>query len=386
MNLWNNSDKPRQVLLAGAGPANLFIVTQAKRFLRQGLVLTLIDESLFWFNSNMAAEVLGGQYGLKDFRLDLRKFCQHFGVEFIQDQAVAILPEQKQLMTASNRLLHYDWIAFALGAIPREEPGDVPAESSFPVLPVRQVLEIRNEVETLLELFPQKKIEIAIVGGGSTGVSYAMQIAELMQERKPAAGSKIVLLEKQPRVLAAWPKAASQRAEAMLKLYDIEARTKVEVQHIQSNRLVLEKGETLETDLTIVAQGSRGHELFNRAGLDTDATNTLRVEPGLHTSGYKEIFASGRCAALSGSHPIASPQQAWQMGKILAHNLLASSRKDPLIFYPAYQSQRLRFLSLGKTEALLIWGQKVFYGQWVLRLKQWLDKRWMKKMQRPASA
>jgi len=371
----------KRVLLIGAGLANLYVITLAKQFHAEGVQLTLVDSNPFWLLPNMATEVVSGYYGLKDFHLDLRLLAKQYGIEFIQDEAISLLPQQKKIMTAASRILNYDLVSFALGTVSLSQEGDVPVEGSFSVKPLKNVLQIRNEIETLLELFPEKSLTAVVLGAGAAGVEYALNIADLLQERRPQAGWRITLLEAQARILPGFPQRAAQIAEKVLMINDVVIRTGVEIQHVQSNRLILEYGETMNFDLAVVALGGRVTDIFMQAGLDTDEFGAVRVEPCLRVRSYPDIFASGDCAYMKGRSFARTTQSAIQQGPILAQNLLAALKGKALKNFPGLKGP-FQIISLGKANAMFVKGNIVVEGPWILRFKHWRDRRIIQRLKK----
>lgn len=370
-----NDPKPKEILLAGAGHANLEVLAHSRSLLKtHGGRLTLLDRNPNWFFPNFTADVLGGHYGLQDFRIDLRELCQRQGVQFIQDEVVSLLLQQKKLLTRSGRMLDFDLLSLALGSVPQELERDVPAEGSFPVIPVYKVLEIRNEIETFLELFPQRRMEVAVLGAGPAGVEYSLNLAQLLAQRAPEAGWKLTLVEGSGRLLPGLSQTAGRLVRRVLLAHDVTVRLGAAVQHVQSNRLVLERGETVPFDLAVVATGSRCDELLGRSGLATDERGALWVDRTLQAEGHPGVFATGDCAAVRGLRNLRTGAAARAQGQVLTANLLATLSGGRLRrFQGPYRGCQL--ISLGQDEALLTLPHAALAGRWVLELKRWLDRR-----------
>jgi NADH dehydrogenase FAD-containing subunit len=379
MNEKNEETYSKTVILVGAGLTNLQVIAQAKKFHALNTQLVLLDANPFWFYPGMATEVLSGYYGLKDFHLDLRLLAKRYGIEFIQDEVTALLIQQKKVMTASGRMLEFDLISFACGTRSAAQEGDVPAEGSFPVKPLKNVLQIRNEIETCLELFKEKALDVLVLGAGLSGVEYAINIADLLRERKPESGWNVTLLEAQATVLPGLPKKAVAAAESMLRACDVVVRCESEIQHVQSNRVVLGYGKTLDFDLAVVAMGNRVIDIFIQAGLETNDAGALVVGTSLQAQNYAYLFASGECAQSKGSTRVSNLHSALQQGPVLTKNLLAYLQNKSLQ-QVAIRSSARRFISLGKASALLVSGSSVLGGKWVRTLKQRWDRRTLKKI------
>ena len=370
----------KNILLVGAGHAHLYVLRRAQALVRAGARVTLLAPESFWYYSAMASEVLSGHYGVKDFRVDLRALAEKYGVEFIQEEAEAVITEQHQIRTAAGRTLDYTWVSFAVGSVPAERESDVPVDGSFPLYPARNMIEIRNEVETLLELEPDKELLATVLGGGSAGVEVASNLAVLLKARAPQAGWRIVLLEAKGRLLSGFPAAASQRALKKLQRLGVTVRTQAQIQHVQSGRVVLEEGETMDFDLAVVATGVRSPELFNRAGLFTDDSGSLLVERTLRSREHPEIFATGDCARIMGLGLPRLGLHAAAQGPVLFHNLLSVVQGTRLKTY-APPGNPLQIIPLGSKDALLLKGATVLQGTWALWLKHRLDRGYLRRYQ-----
>jgi len=372
----------KTILLIGAGHAHLHVITRAREFANAGAQLTLVSPEPFWYYPGMAGEVLSGYYGLADFRVDLRSLTEKYGVNYIADEVTHMLPEHRKVLTLSGRALDYDLSSCAIGAIPAESEGDVPVDGSYPLSPVRSIIEIRNEVETLLELEPDRMLTALILGGGPGGVETALNLTALLRERAPVAGWSVMLLEAKARVLSAFSMHASRLAARKLARAKVEVRTGAEIQHVQSGRVVLDRGETLNFDLAVVALGSRVSDLFTRAGLLTDDAGALLVERTLRLRDHPELFAAGDCAHLWGLGLSRCGVHAIAQGPVLAHNLLAVLRGRPLEAYHR-SGTPLQMISLGPAEGLLVRGRWAFRGRWVRFLKHRLDRAYVRRYQVP---
>ena len=378
-----NDRKPTEILLAGAGHANLEVLARSRSLLDRGGRLTLLDRNPHWFFPNFAADVLGGHCGLQEFRIDLRELCQRQGAQFIQDEVVSLLLQQKKLLTRSGRVLDFNLLSLALGSVPQELERDVPAEGSFPVVPVYKVLEIRNEIETFLELFPQRRLEVAVLGAGPAGVEYSLNIAQLLAQRGPEAGWRLTLLEGSSRLLPGLSQAAGRLVRRVLMAHDVTVRVNAQVQHVQSNRLVLERGETVPFDLAVVATGGRCDDLLGRSGLATDERGAVRVDRTLQAEGRPGVFAAGDCAAVRGLRSLRTGRSARAQGPVLAANLLACLAGVRLRrFQGPWRGCQL--ISLGQDEAMLSLPHAALAGRWVLGLKRWLDQQYRWRWPRPA--
>jgi NADPH-dependent 2,4-dienoyl-CoA reductase/sulfur reductase-like enzyme len=82
---------------------------------------------------------------------------------------------------------------------------------------------------------PGGNIDIAIVGGGATGVELAAELSRMVElaagygEAEISQRLRLTLLESAPRILSAFPEAISEFAASQLRLLGVDVRTGVRV-------------------------------------------------------------------------------------------------------------------------------------------------------------
>jgi len=142
--------------------------------------------------------------------------------------------------------------------------------------------------------------------------------------------------------------------------------------------------EYFEADLVIWATGADPAPFPARqtaACLPRDKQGFIEVRDSLQTVGFDDVFAAGDCARLV-NHPWVprAGVYAVRQGPVLERNLRARLEGRPL---QSYRPQRnfLSILHLGDGRALATkWGRAVA-GPGTLRLKDWIDRRFMKRFQ-----
>ena len=96
-----------------------------------------------------------------------------------------------------------------------------------------------------------RDIDIAIVGGGATGVELAAELSRMVEL---AAGYgkvdirnrlRLTLLETGPRILSAFPEAVSASAASQLRVLGVDVRTGVKVVAADAEGYILEGGERI---------------------------------------------------------------------------------------------------------------------------------------------
>ncbi len=148
-----------------------------------------------------------------------------------------------------------------------------------------------------------------------------------------------------------------------------------------AERVLLDNGDGWPYDALLWVTGAVSHRLLRDSGLPVEERGFVRTRSTLQVLGHDSLFAVGDCATLI-DHP-RTPKAgvyAVRQGPYLADNLRSLLTGRPL---RAYRPQRdfLTLLNLGDGTALgAKWGLS-FGGRWVMRLKDRIDRRFMRRFQ-----
>jgi NADH dehydrogenase len=174
-----------------------------------------------------------------------------------------------------------------------------------------------------------KRLAIAIVGAGATGVELSAELIEAhhLVSRGFAEAQQfrldITLIEAAPRILSGLPERISAKAQAVLEAKGVRVLVGVPVQALQADRVIAD-GNVIEADMIVWAAGIKASDTNAHFGLATNALNQFVVDGHLRTSA-SDILAMGDCAACPwGERQVpARAQAANQQASFLAELLLA---------------------------------------------------------------
>ena len=147
-------------------------------------------------------------------------------------------------------------------------------------------------------------IDIAIVGGGATGVELAAELSRMVElaagygEADIRQRLRLTLLESAPRILGAFPEAVSALAASELRALGVDVRTGVKVVAADAEGYLLEGGERVPAALKVWAAGIHASGSFDESGLELNRAGQMVVGPNLLAKGEQRIFALGDCASL----------------------------------------------------------------------------------------
>ena len=201
------------------------------------------------------------------------------------------------------RSISYRWAVLAIGSGSNffGTPG---AEHAFVL---EQAQDAERFRQRLLAAFvrasfsPGRRLGVAIVGAGATGVELSAELIEAHQELLEGLGSEqrfrldISVVEAGPRILGGLPPKISEQATVALQRKQVQVLTGTKVLSIEPDGLQTSQGR-IPADLIVWAAGIKAADSNTRYGLATNRSNQFVVNERLEASA-PGLYAMGDCAA-----------------------------------------------------------------------------------------
>lgn len=152
----------------------------------------------------------------------------------------------------------------------------------------------------------EPRIQVAIVGGGATGVELSAELRNTAQvlsayglhKLDPRHDIGIVLIEAGPRILPALQERVSSATAQLLSQLGVKLMIGETVAEVAPGLVRTASGKTIRADLTVWAAGIKAPAaLANLDGLPVTRLGQLSVRRTLQTEIDDNIFALGDCAA-----------------------------------------------------------------------------------------
>lgn len=351
------------LLLVGAGHAHLYVVKRAAELAAAGYRIHLLAPRFFDY-SGVASATAAGALPRDAGRIDVRALVGDSGVEFHEAALASLDQEARIAVTSTGAHLSYDVLSLNIGS--------VAATAGMQVHPT--VLKVKPlsglaDLDRRLGASHRQGATVTVVGGGASGAELAAHLAV----RRDVV--QVSLVEAGPLIGPDLPARARRRIERLLARRGVAVRTGCEVREIGERRLVCDDDTEMTHDVALLATGLTAPPLLTELGLGDDSGVPVRAT--LQHVGRDEIYAVGDCARfLPGPLPRIGVHGVRQ-GPVLHRSLLARVRGESL---PEYEPQRraLSILDLGDGVGLAVRGRWWWYGAGPLRLKRFIDRRWLK--------
>lgn len=366
----------KELILVGGGHAHMVTLANLQTFVDQGHSVTVVGPSDYHYYSGMGPGMLGGVYRPEEIRFATRRVVENRGATFIRDKAVGIDPQQRLLHLESGATRPYDVISFNAGSfVPRPPVID----SDLEIYSVKPIVWLQEARDRLLQLFGEREITITIVGGGPSAAEVAGNVWSLAR----AHGTHppiIRILAGQQGFMARFPAAIRRRAEGLLAKRGIEVVAAGYVKEIRGRRVMLQSGQGYASDFVFLALGVRPAPFFAESGLPTGPDGGLLVNEFLQCPTYPEIFGGGDCIHFQPQPLDKVGVYAVRQNPVLCHNLLAALAGTPLQPFAPGGGYLLIF-NLGDRHGILRKGRLLFGGRLAFRIKDYIDRRFMRKFQ-----
>ncbi|TAQ86864.1 hypothetical protein B7494_g4830 [Chlorociboria aeruginascens] len=292
------------------------------------------------------------------------------------DRKVVYIDDNSDIKGASNKTeVPYDMLVVSVGA--ENATFGIPGvkEHGLFLKEIGDAQQIRKRIMDCVETANfkdqtpeevQRLLHMVVVGGGPTGVEFAGELRDFMDEdiRKwipeLADNFKVTLIEALPNVLPMFSKQLIEYTESTFKEEKITIKTKTAVKRVTDTTVEAESTgpdgkkttEVIPYGLLVWATGNAVRpvvkDLMSKIPAQKDSRRGLAVNEYLVCQGTRDIWAIGDCG-ISGYAPTA--QVATQEGQFLARLFNTMARTDTIEAEIQELSQSLN-LKPGDTAAI----------------------------------
>jgi NADH:quinone reductase (non-electrogenic) len=368
------------IVIVGGGAGGLELATQLGNTLgRRALArISLIDSNRTHIWKPRLHEVATGALNATVDELSYAAHAHDHHVEFILGAMKGLDRANKQIMLAPliindeellpQRCVSYDTLVIAVGS-QTNDFGTKGAKDHCIFLDKREAAEQLHQ--SLLSVYlkasqtesdGEQEFNVAIVGGGATGVELAAELTHSTQQLTHYGfrGIKqqqvtISIIEAADRLMPVLSPSASKAIAKQLQQLNVKVLTQELVTEVSSGGLRTRSGKFIPATLMVWSAGVRAPAFLQQLdGLETNKINQLVVKSTLQTTLDEDIFALGDCAQCpvdpSGQAVPPRAQTAHQQSNVLAKSLTNRLRNKPLVDF--IYKDRGSLISLGKSSTI----------------------------------
>ena len=370
-----------KLVLLGGGHVHMYTMAQVAELVGAGHEVLLIAPSPYHYYSGMAPGALGGVYRPEDVRFDIRSIIEGGGGRFLQGRVASIDGDARQVQLESGERVGYDVLSCNLGSKVVTDRIDIRGGHWYPVKPVEKVIQAREKLVAVLAGGPATA---AVVGGGPGSVEMAGNLWRIARDEFGDPGRLRIKLFSSAPLLERFPERMRIRASKSLLRRGVEIHTGVRVSQIEEGALTLDDGSTHEVDVTLLSTGIKPPTIFRDSGFPVADDGGMLVNQHLQSIRDPEVFGGGDCIRYQPQTLDRVGVYAVRQNRPLYRNLKAAldGEWDRLEEFDPGGGYLLA-LNMGDDTALVKKYGIVFGGKLGFRLKDYLDRSFMKQFQVP---
>jgi len=364
----------QDLVLVGGGHAHVHVLKRFGMRPAPGVRLTLITRDIETPYSGMLPGYVAGLYSFAECHIDLLRLARFAGARLIHDEAIGLDRARRQVLCRGHPPIRYDLVSLDIGSTPRL--GDVPgaAEQTVSVKPIDRFGE---RWEALLRRARDLgHLRLALVGGGAGGVELALsaqhRLAELLKTPPE------VTLVTREGLLPSHNKRVRRRFARILAERGIRVVANNPIVRVEPGRLITADGAEIGFDEALWVTEAAGAPWLAETGLPLDQRGFVIIDETYRSTADAAVFAAGDIATMPNHLREKAGVYAVRAGPPLADNLRrALAGRKPRRAVP--QRQALALIGTGDGHAVASRGPFAAYGRSLWRLKDWIDRRWMRR-------
>lgn len=378
-----SANRSRHVVLVGGGHTHIHVLEGFAADPPPDCRLTVVVDTPIAVYSGMVPGFVAGHYRREQLEINVLRLARRAEAQVVVARAVGVDPQSRRIVLEDHPPVEYDVASFDIGSTVAGL--DLPGirEHALATRPIGVFVQrVAQLVEEAREHTSDEPFRVVVVGAGAGGVELAFTLQHRLAV-ETGIPLKVSLMDNGPRILSGFAASFVRRVERSCESRGIEILCDRRVAAADAESLRLATGESTPYHALIWVAGPASQPIFAEAGLATDRRGFVHVRSTLQVVGHDDLFAVGDCATLI-DHPNTPKAGVYavRQGPFVTDNLRAWLAGTSLRTYKP-QSDFLMLLNLGDGTAVgSKWGRS-FQGRWVMRLKDWIDRRFMRRFQLP---
>ncbi|WP_076409685.1 NAD(P)/FAD-dependent oxidoreductase [Shewanella sp. UCD-KL12] len=350
-----------KIVIIGGGAGGLELATQLGHKLgrKNKAQIVLVDKNRthIWkpllhevatgsLDADLDGVVYSAHAAKHGYQFQLGTFC---GLD-ADNKSVKVAPitDETGNVLLPERQIHYDTLVIAIGSVSNDFNTPGVKDHCFFLDSHQQANRFHH---ALLDSFTRvhqsesiNELNIAIVGGGATGVELSAELYHVTDLLKIYGLSKMTkdklnihLIEAGPRILPALPERIAMSARRELSKLGVNVMENTRISEANASGFVTSDGKLIEANLMLWAAGVKAPDFIKNIELfELNRANQIMVKANLRSSTNDDIFVIGDCCACQqadGSFVPPRAQSAHQMAQCVEQNILHDLKGEALESY-----------------------------------------------------
>lgn len=343
------SQKKRIVIL-GAGFGGVYTYKELHKIFHKDkdVELIMVSRTNYFLFTPLLHEVATGSISPENIIEPIRKVLGCCLSNLYVAEVESISLKEKYIETLQGRI-DYDYLVVGLGSTTNFFGVPGAEENCLTLKNLEDAKAIKNRCIDMCEqalhikdpVLRKKMLRLVIIGGGATGIELSAELIEFFHhtlekyfcDKNIRRDAEIVLVHRDSELLSMFPATLRQKSAKILQEKGIKILLSTEVVRVDHDGVHTRGGECIATNTPIWTAGVMPTPI--RFDVEVkNARGLIPVEQTLCTKDFREVFIVGDMAGYLDPHtnkllPMLA-QVAVKQADIVAHNIAASMKKQPL--------------------------------------------------------
>ena len=372
----------KDLVLIGGGHSHVAVLKKFAMRPIAGLQITLLTRDVHTPYSGMLPGYIAGHYTYDESHIDLRPLTLFAGARLFHVSATLLDLDNQQVICGDRPPIRYDVLSINTGSTPSyiEVPGS--KQHALAVKPINQFLQGWDEVMQQV-LAHRGNYQVVVVGAGAGGVEVTLSTQFHLQERLrknslPTDKLRFHLISGNGSILPTHNLSVQRRFKRVLSERDVVVHDNCKASRVNENTIELNSAEILHADAIIWATHASAPTWYKESGLAVDERGFIQVNGSLQSVSHPDVFAAGDIATVTNYPRPKSGVFAVRQGPPLYKNIKRALTNTALKKHVP-QISFLSLISTGNKYAVASRGSLAWEGAWVWKLKDYIDRKFMRK-------
>lgn len=350
----------KTIVLIGSGHAHLEVIKALSKDEISKHRYILVSPSRQTIYSGLIPRMIKGEIEEKHLTIKSAQFAESKGFKFFQDELQDVDQLNQLVILKSGARFHYDILSINIGGTPIKIPSKSPFNTIY-LRPFDEFMPMWREVQRICSACVNPRF--VVIGGGAAAVEVASALRVRLNKNQ-ARHSEVHLVTRGERLCENYSQKISDRIKMSLFKNGIKIHLNQNIDQVGYKKLKLSDGGEIVFDSIFIVTPTLPKTIIP-GPVDSKlriTSNIFIVGDGAQMVEYPNLPRSGVIAVHQGRHLVRNIRET-----LVGH--------EPLDF--KVKERQLNILITGESTARLVWGNFSLEGKWPLRLKNWIDKRYM---------
>ncbi|MFQ5620914.1 MAG: NAD(P)/FAD-dependent oxidoreductase, partial [Candidatus Nanoarchaeia archaeon] len=244
--------KPIQIVVVGAGFGGLRTALLLKKRMKKEVSVTVIDKQRRHVFIPALMDYLAKMLHKDDITIELESLLKRRKIQFLRVIVNSVNVHRKKVGMGS-KCISYDYLVVAIGVETHAHNVLGVDKYAHAFRTIEDADRLRAAVKSLAT--SKKRMNIVIVGGGTTGVQLAAYLRTYADSTFPNRDIIITLIHSHKRLLNELPAKVGRQVEAYLQKMRANIILAARVSKVRKNKLYLTKNNAINADLIVWTAG-----------------------------------------------------------------------------------------------------------------------------------